>query len=145
MAFCFEADKQMADEAIHRYRRDPKVQVIWGRLVEAADVDDTNLQGDEASWLKGDLARLESSPNVLWQVPSQIDLLVLDGGEFTTQAEFQLLKSRVSGWIALDDTHTRKCRGILERVYAGEEDEFAVVDYSDERNGVALLRRIRSR
>ena len=79
-------------------------------------------------------------PNVLSSVPREIHLLLLDGGEFSTFAEFQELVPRVTGWIALDDTKVRKCRKIVESLDSGED--FRLIFNSDERNGVAIYRRI---
>ena len=133
---------EMAAEAAARYRRNPAIRVVWGRVVEMGDVDDSDLEPMEQDWLRADLERMAESPDVLGMVPTGIDLLILDYGEFTTQAEYELLKGRVSGWIALDDTRTRKCRDIVRRLLEGEDRDFAVVDQSDERNGIMILRPI---
>jgi hypothetical protein len=141
-AVCIEADRPMALEAAGRYRRRGDVDVIWGRLVSTADVLDDDLTPEEAGWLAADLERLAAAPLVINTLPAAIDLLILDGGEFTTYAEFMLLRSRVARWIVLDDTKTRKCRRIVESVEAGLVPDFRVVDASAERNGVAVLHRV---
>jgi hypothetical protein len=118
---------------------------MWGRVVDRAQVRDDALTEEEGHWLEADLANLESAPLVLDRLPPVIDLLVLDGGEFTTYGEFHLLHPRVSAWILLDDTRTRKCRDILEEVRAGQVPQWIIVDESQERNGVAVLRRLGGR
>lgn len=141
-ALCLEVDREMAAEAAARFRGNPAIKVVWGRVVGAQDVDDSALEPQERGWLEADLESMAISPNVLDMVPTEIDLLILDGGEFTTQAEYALLKSRVTGWIALDDTRTRKCREIVRRLLGGEDPDFAVVEQSEERNGIMIVRRI---
>ena len=70
---------------------------------------------------------------------NEIDLLILDGGEFSTYSEFQLLKSRVTKYVVLDDIFTRKCKKILQEVQSS--NEFEVIYFSTERNGSAVLYR----
>ena len=139
-AVCVEADREMAAEAARRHQSNASIRVVWGRLVGPEDVDDSGLTAEEQQWLTDDLARLRDAPWALPEIPDQIDLLILDGGEFTTRAEFELLHNRVTRWILLDDTRTRKCRQIVETVRS-PESHFAVVAESDERNGVMVLRR----
>ena len=54
------------------------------------------------------LEHLKNSKNVIEELPQIIDLLVLDGGEYTTYPEYKKLKDR-SNIIALDDTAILKC------------------------------------
>jgi hypothetical protein len=112
-------------------------ETIWGTLVKSDQLDHANLNEVEKSWLAQDLVDLEKTPFVLDRIPGAIDLLVLDGGEFSTYAEFQILQSRVTRWIVLDDTKTRKCRRILEEISSYEH--FSIVWSSSERNGTAIL------
>jgi hypothetical protein len=85
---------------------------------------------------------MKNAPNVYSTVPECIDLLILDGGEFSTFAEFRLLNERVTDWIILDDTNTRKCAEILKLVK--DEKRFQVIYESDERHGTAVLKRLQS-
>ena len=48
-------------------------------------------------------------------LPEIFDVLLLDGGEFTTYYEFQILKNRCK-ILMLDDTNTDKCKLILEEI-----------------------------
>lgn len=75
--------------------------------------------------------------DVLSQLPAEIDLLLLDGDDLTTDDEFDQLFPRCRKWIALDDTNERKnsrqFRLLTElgwRLVAGR---------SEERNGWAIF------
>jgi hypothetical protein len=135
----------MAKEAERRHRGNAAIEVIWGRLVNKDELDLSALTAEEEQWAAYDIERLDSAPQVLAQLPSRIDLLILDGGEFSTFAEYEKLKDRVSEWIVLDDTRTRKCRRIVQAVESGLETEFVKVWESGDRNGVMILKRLASR
>lgn len=132
-----EVNFQMWKRASKNLRKYPFFNVIHGSLVEASVLDSTNLSELEKEWLAQDIKNIESSPLIISQIPTSIDLLVLDGGEFSTYVEYQMLKQRASKWLVLDDTNLRKCRKVLDE--AIRNDGFSVVFQSDERNGVAVL------
>jgi hypothetical protein len=130
-----EINKQLALSARKNLAKYEFFKVIHGKIVEISEIDSVNLSNLEQKWIKEDLANIELAPNVLDQLPQEIHLLVLDGGEFTTYAEYQTLRSRIRGFIVLDDTNTRKCRRILNEAL----EQGLVVFESPERNGVAVL------
>jgi hypothetical protein len=131
----------MAKAARRRLARFSFFDVIFGSLVSIDDLDRSNLTHTEELWLKQDEIWILGSPYVFNSLPQNLDLLILDGGEFSTLAEFKLLKDRVSHWIILDDTNTRKCAQILKTIES--EGEFLLVYQSQERNGTAILKRIK--
>ena len=136
----YEINPVMAKSASKVLKKYGFFKVVYGSIVTIDDLDRSNLSEVEMKWLKQDELLMENSPNVLSTVPMNIDLLILDGGEFSTFAEFSKLKDRVRGWIILDDTKTRKCSEILRIVCEG--DFFEVVHMSDERHGTAILKRL---
>jgi predicted O-methyltransferase YrrM len=111
------------------------VEILHGRVVEITnnntELDDLN--DDEKEWLTNDHEAYSTSPNVLNALSDKIDLLFLDGGEFTTYTEFHLLKNR-SRWIILDDTNSRKNRKSRRDVIASSQFNI-IVDEKDDRNG----------
>jgi hypothetical protein len=115
-------------------------KVIFGSIVNVEELDRTNLDATEKSWFEQDVLWMANAPKVFETLPSSIDLLILDGGEFSTFAEFVKLNSRVTNWIILDDTKTRKCAEIMRLVR--KENKFFVVYESDERHGTSILKRI---
>lgn len=140
-AVCVEANQEMAREAERRHRGNGAVAVVWGRLIGEADLYLDELEGPERAWADQDKSDLQAAPDVMDRIPSEIDVLILDGGEFSTYPEFHLLQGRVRSWIVLDDTHTRKCRRIVEELRADSTSPWISVWSSDERNGVLVLRR----
>ena len=132
-----ESSQPRFARAKRRNRRYPFVKLIWGTVIAVDDLDTQDLSGDEYKWLADDITALQTCPNVLQELPQNIDLLLLDGGEFSTMAEFLLLSPRVTKWIVLDDTNTRKCRSIATNIRNGATPFIPIVD-SDDRNGFML-------
>ena len=136
----YEINPEMAKSANKVLRRFKFFNVIYGSVINIQDLDRANLGETEKIWLEQDEVWMKNAPNVYSTVPEYIDLLILDGGEFSTLAEFRLLNKRVTGWIILDDTKTRKCSEILNLVK--DEKRFEVIYESDERHGTAILKRL---
>jgi hypothetical protein len=123
----------------------PNVTFLWGSILRSEDVKDElaifpELQQKEFSrWHRIDMENLKQSPNVLSKLPDQIDFLLLDGGEFTTWYEFQILLPRCTRYIALDDVNVSKCRKI--RQILASNPSWTEIRYIPERNGFSLFRR----
>lgn len=115
------------------------LHIHHGSIVQSSALDDQDLTAVEKVWYVKDKELIDQNPNVLHTVPGSIDLLVLDGGEFSTFAEFLILRPKVSKWIVLDDTNVRKCKKVVENLE--NDPDFHLVFQSEERNGVALFRR----
>ena len=137
--FGYEINPDMAKAAKKALRNSTFFEVVFGSIVNVEDLDRSNLSAAEKSWLDQDIFWMKNAPNVLSTVPLSIDLLILDGGEFSTLSEFNALNSRVTHWMILDDTKTRKCAEIVRLVR--ESKNFEVVYESDERHGTAILKR----
>jgi len=112
------------------------VTLVLGRIIELKEIDDFvskhNLDFQHLGWLEEDRQNYTSCPNVLPQIPDQIDLLILDGGEFSTYAEWVTLKDQ-SKIIMLDDTKALKCKQIVEESLSNAD--YQLIMSSDERNG----------
>lgn len=70
------------------------------------------------------------------ELPDMFDLVLLDGGEFTTWYEYCLLKDRCK-ILALDDTNVSKCRRIVAEIKSQPEKWSIELD-DNERNGVLI-------
>lgn len=79
---------------------------------------------------------LQESPNCLEKIPLQIDLLILDGGEFTSYSEFKILKSRCKGFIILDDVKSRKNREVHSELIM--DDTCTLIVESNDRNRFSI-------
>lgn len=118
--------------------------LINGRIVDLEEMDSNNLgeqHQDESQWFEEDKSALLSCPNVISELPQKIDLLFLDGGEFTTSAEFWKLKDR-SNIIIVDDTTTRKCKSIREYILNNRGEYKILFDETSLRNGIMGFKKI---
>ena len=139
--YSVEASSHWYSEALkHNDPIPDNVHFILGRIVEFNEIDDKDLTGDEPTWLSEDIKHYEKAQNVLNLLPLKIDLLLLDGGEFTSFAEFGKLRERTE-YIVLDDTKVRKNR-IVRKIINNSKKEFTVLhDVKDDRNGFMIAKR----
>lgn len=70
-------------------------------------------------------------------LPDIFDVIFLDGGEFTTYHEFQILKKRCKILI-LDDSNISKCKLISEEIKSNSFWE--IIKESEERNGFLIAK-----
>lgn len=122
------------------------VTFLWGSILTSEDIKQPETIFPELSnpefrrWHSVDMENISRSPNVLSQLPMEIDFLLLDGGEFTTWYEFQILFSRCKKLIALDDVLVSKCKKIRE--YLKGHALWTETAYIPERNGFSLFKHI---
>ena len=90
-------------------------------------------------WHSMDMDNIKRSPYVLDKIPSEIDFILFDGGEFTTFFEFQILFPRCTNIIAMDDVNVSKCRKMREILTANPE--WTEIHYIPERNGFSIFKR----
>ena len=124
-----------------------KIRLIYGRIIEMAELFTCEQIPEEISadlvnyrrWREEDLSNYAQSPNVIDRLPEGIDVLLLDGGEFSTYAEFQKLKER-TGVVLLDDTKSMKCKDIRKELL---QDKMwrVVYDLPEEKNGLCIAYR----
>jgi len=116
-----------------------RVNLLHGSLVHK----DTplllvSLSQEEARWFDADLkSRITIAPFIFDQLALPVDLLVLDGGEFTTFNDYLLLRKHCR-YLFLDDVNVRKNRLVLVTAL---QDGFAVLNRTEEGNGACLLSR----
>ena len=124
-----------------------KIVLLNGSIIQYDDVfwfdhKSINFSGHDVEsqharlYYEKDLNFLKNSVNVLPILPPTIDLLVLDGGEYTTYPEYKLLKDRTK-IIALDDTNTNKCKKIRAELI--QENYKMLIDVPSERNGISIF------
>lgn len=112
---------------------------IYGNIVDIDNLYTDNLVGDESKWLEQDISDYSSAPNVYNLIPNYLDVILLDGGEFSIFFEFKKLAShlRIGGYLILDDTKTRKNKNTLE--FLRQTSKYLIKEISSERNGTALI------
>jgi hypothetical protein len=67
------------------------------------------------------------------------DILLLDGGEFTTYFEFQLLKNRCK-ILMLDDINVAKCTLIVKEIE--QDPSWKIIKKENVRNGYLIAEKI---
>ena len=87
---------------------------------------------------QSDLRNSSSAPLAIEKIPSQIDVLLLDGGEFSGSAEWSKLKDRGLRVVLLDDVNTIKNRAAFEEL-TRDKKWTSVLEDKDDRNGIAVF------
>jgi len=118
------------------------LDLLWGRIVDADELQDEDLSPQEKLWIDNDREALKTAPDVREMLPESIDLLILDGGEFSTEAEFEYLVRRIKRWVVLDDTLMRKTKAIHSNLASGRYGPFRCIYSSSARNGFAIWLRV---
>ena len=139
---CFKAAKK-------NLAKDLKfVNLILGRVHDFDDLSYVNKDSlfrygygeKEYEWFIQDLRRYRKIKNVVTQLPKEIEILLLDGGEFSGFADFIILYKR-SKFIVLDDTDSFKQHNVLEYIDLNQ-DNFNLVYDSKNRNGVQIYQNL---
>ena len=136
-----EACEGMYRDAVRNNAPIPaNVKILHGRIIEESELDTIDLHGDEPKWLEDDRKFYRSCANIYSQIPSKIDLLILDGGEFSSYAEFHKLWQRAK-FIIMDDTVVRKFGKVRQEILNSKD--FTVIDDSpQDRNGYLVVENI---
>jgi hypothetical protein len=75
------------------------------------------------------------------ELPKIFDVILLDGGEFTTYFEFQILKNRCR-YLMLDDINVDKCKLIVKEI-EDNPDKWSVIEKNtDTRNGFIVCKNL---
>lgn len=130
--------------ARERFAHDPRVTIMHGSIVPSSAF--VSYPGhphkDAEGWWHAEKAAIENCPMIDENaLPSEIDLLLIDGGEFGADYEFAALALR-SKVVALDDTFIYKNKKNRARLLNDKNWE-VVFDLPQDRNGWFIARRIK--
>jgi hypothetical protein len=91
-------------------------------------------------WNEVDMVNMKLCPLFLErpEVPAHFDVVLLDGGEFTTYYDFQALKHRCT-ILMLDDVLVDKCKLIVRELEA--DPSWRILKRGDTRNGFLIAER----
>lgn len=119
-----------------------KFKLLLGTIVNESEVTDfvnsIELNNQQKNWLKEDINNINQCENLLESLPSQIDFLLLDGGEFSTYSEWYKLKDRTKV-VALDDITQLKTNKIHDELVA--DSQYELLFQTDEGNGFSAFKR----
>ncbi len=119
--------------------------LIYGYISDPANLNIENLNSEEQIWLDEDIKNYTIAPSVRHLMPKNIDVLLLDGGEFSSLSEFQYLKTRLSNkaTVILDGINVRKNKMVLDLIK--NDPDYTIEKSSNERNGTALVTYLRKK
>lgn len=141
--YSLECNRQKSADAARLYRDMPNMhilnEVIWNRLPpdfyslfpEARD------NPQFRHWNAVDIGNMRQCKLFLQrpELPAVFDVVLLDGGEFTTYHEYLALKDRCRV-LMLDDANTSKCAKIVEDIT--NDPTWNVLVRGDVRNGYVI-------
>jgi len=139
--YSLECNKLRLEEAkINLGFLTPNFRLMHGTIVDAVELEPLmeTLENDTLKgWLKEDLNWLRITPNVLNQLPSKIDLCIIDGGEFSGNQEFVKLWERCK-YIILDDTNAIKHQETKKFILSKPNTFNIIEDNITDRNGFLI-------
>lgn len=122
-----------------------KIKIYNGRIIDINDIYwfdhstiNFNINEHAKLYYYSDIEYLKTMPNIIKEIPQTIDLLILDGGEYSTYPEYLKLKTRTKIF-ALDDTKLLKCSKIRYELLNEKYD--VIHDDINNRNGTSIFRK----
>lgn len=133
---------EVAKQNLKPYLND-RVKLLNGTIIKPEDVNwfdhsTINFNNDPHARLyyQTDMNYIKTAKNVLSELPDVIDMLILDGGEYTTYPEYAILKERTRIFV-LDDTAILKCSRIRKELM--DEKVKVLYDNLSNRNGCTIF------
>lgn len=146
--FSYEANKTMYNQATRNYPPQLPGRLMHGTLCSVGDMVELADYGDEyftqysrdvqENWRAENMVDIRNAPHVVVGDDFRIDLLVLDGGEYTTWSEYRLLKDRCR-YIFADDTRCIKSAKVRDDIMQSGEWEYH--DNYNDANGWIIAER----
>ena len=151
LVYSLESNSEFYNQAIINLPKIQNFNILLGRIIEVEDlinIDDCDdkffvpISNKEIikGWLVDDLKNYKSTENVLDKIPSKIDLLILDGGEFSSLGEFNKLKDSTTYFI-LDDTLLIKNNEVAN-IMRNDDSYLILYDNTSDRNGFLISKKI---
>ena len=141
--YSLEGDNNMYNKAKQywsNYKTNNKLILLNGVIhKEIVDYQNNN-ELFVKEWYDGEYNVLKTSNIIDINNITNIDLIILDGGEYTTQGDFNILIKKKPKYIALDDTNVYKCKDI--RKYLLDSKEWTLYkENTKERNGWSIFQK----
>jgi|GEM_PF-1293832 len=143
----FEVNADRHTEAVENLKgysaKMPNFRLVYGSVITPQEMPAYIPKGMNKEWYDGDLRNMSTAPCHFDLIPPRIDLLFIDGGEYSGEMEFRKLRER-SRVIILDDTKTMKCRK-ARRHLSYNRHYRRLFDALDFRNGCCGFERMEKR
>jgi hypothetical protein len=151
LVYSLESNTFFYNQAICNLPKIENFNIILGRIIEIEDLINIDECDDKffipishkeivRGWLVDDLQNYKNIENVLNQMPDKIDLLILDGGEFSSLSEFKKLKDRTT-YFVLDDTLLIKNNEVAD-IMRNDSSYQILYDNISDRNGFLISKKI---
>lgn len=146
--YSLECNKDKSSDAAKLYEHNKKIhilnEVIWNEEPEDFYKIFPQCLTDETykKWNDVDIANMKRCKLFLERtnLPDIFDVILLDGGEFTTYYEFQLLKNRCK-ILMLDDINVDKCKLIVQELMS--DPSWKIIKKVDIRNGYLIAEKVK--
>jgi hypothetical protein len=149
MVISLESNPIFYEIAVGNIPKIDNFNLVLGRIVEEDELIDVEECDDsffnnsdrdpQRGWLLDDITNYKMIENVLDIIPITIDLLILDGGEFSSLSEYNKLKDRTK-YIILDDTNTIKNNKVADIIR--KNNDYKIIADSNSRNGYLIAKKI---
>ena len=140
--YSIEANPQMYNQAIS-FWKEKKIQnklfLINGSLHNKI-TDDIPTNKEHLGWYIGEKNVLSNAQVISIDNINNIDFILLDGGEYTTQGDFDILIKKNPTYIALDDVNCYKCNKIRKDLI-GSDNWDVLYENLNDRNGWTILKK----
>lgn len=139
--YSLECNADKSKFASDLYKDEPNVYILNQTLLTEDDYKDAEkvFPNMAKNWYKNDMDNIKTCKNFLSENNiDNFDVVLLDGGEYTTYFEFQKIRDKCS-IIMLDDANTDKCKQIVVELKNDTNWKLMVED--DEHNGFAIFKK----
>jgi hypothetical protein len=145
--YSLECNKDKCNDAAKLYEDNDKInilnEVIWNEQPENFyEIFPQCLENElYKHWNNVDILNMKECDLFLNRsnLPEIFDIILLDGGEFTTYHEFQILKNRCK-ILMLDDIYCDKCKLIVEEIKS--DSSWKILNVDNVRNGYMIAEKI---
>lgn len=150
--YSLEADKFMYDNSIifwNNYNTKNKLKLLNGTLHNKIvdlkylnHIYNNNIPVYNEHYIP-EKKIIETTKIINIDIIDTIDFIILDGGEYTTQGDYDLLITKKPKYIALDDVNVYKCKYIRESLLNNKEWEL-FSENLNERNGWSIFQKTKT-
>lgn len=136
-----ETSKDFFDAATAYNKKilNPKINIVYGRIIENEDLITDSPIDRHKQFLKEDQFDYSICPNVWENIQRQFDVVLLDGGEFSTFAEYKKLEPLTKIFL-LDDSKMLKNNLVVKSL--SENNNWTQIKNSNARNGFAIYEKL---
>jgi len=142
--YSIEANPNMYNKAVDYWNNKDiknKLFLLNGTLHnKIPEIKNISLNKEEIGWYIGEKNVISSANIISIDNINNIDLILLDGGEFTTQGDFDILIKKNPKYIALDDVNCYKCNKIRSDLILSR-NWVVLHENLNDRNGWTILKK----